>query len=66
MHKIQADLKSQVLRVLEDQRKKGFGAASKYLKKTDLSTTVTRKVISNEDGLLCAEIIREFLTFYKM
>lgn len=23
-------------------------------------------MISNEDGLLCAELIREFLTFYKM
>lgn len=24
------------------------------------------KVVANEDGLLCAEIIREFLKFYKM
>ena len=31
-----------------------------------LDTTVTRKVVSNDDGLLCAEIIREFLQFYQM
>ena len=31
-----------------------------------LSLSTTRKVVSNEDGLLCAELIREFLTFYKM
>jgi len=31
-----------------------------------LATTVTKKVVSNEDGLLCAEIIREFLQFYQM
>lgn len=27
---------------------------------------MTKKVVSNDDGLLCAEIIREFLEFYKM
>ena len=27
---------------------------------------MTKKVVSNEDGLMCAEIIREFLEFYKM
>ena len=31
-----------------------------------LSLSTTRKLISNEDGLLCAELIREFLVFYKM
>ena len=31
-----------------------------------LSLSTTRKVVANEDGLLCAELIREFLTFYKM
>ena len=31
-----------------------------------MSLSTTRKVVSNEDGLLCAEMIREFLTFYKM
>ena len=41
-----------------------MGNAAKYLKPLSLSTT--RKVISTEDGLLCAEMIREFLVFYKM
>lgn len=27
---------------------------------------MTKKVVSNEDGLLCAEIIREFMQFYQM
>lgn len=27
---------------------------------------MTKKVVSNEDGLVCAEIIREFLQFYDM
>ena len=31
-----------------------------------MATTVTKKVVSNDDGLLCAEIIREFLQFYEM
>ena len=39
-------------------------SAAKYIKPLSLSTT--RKVVANMDGLLCAEIIREFLTFYKM
>ena len=36
------------------------------MKQSELATTVTKKVVSNEDGLVCAEIIREFLEFYKM
>ena len=59
--KIKASLRSEVIRVLENEKKKTFGAASKYLKQSALDTTVTRKVVSNDDGLLCAEIIREFL-----
>ena len=31
-----------------------------------MATTVTKKVVSHDDGLLCAEIIREFLDFYEM
>ena len=27
---------------------------------------MTKKVVSNDDGLLCAEIIREFMNFYRM
>ena len=27
---------------------------------------MTKKVVSHDDGLLCAEIIREFLQFYEM
>lgn len=36
------------------------------MKQSELATTVTKKVVSNEDGLLCAEVIREFLEFYSM
>lgn len=49
---------------LEAEKKQQLGNAGKYIKPLSLSTT--RKVIGNEDGLLCAELIREFLTFYKM
>jgi len=49
---------------LETEKKASLGSAAKYIKPLSLSTA--RKVISNEDGLLCAEMIREFLTFYKM
>ena len=48
------------------EKKSSFGGASKYLKQSELATTVTKKVVSNDDGLLCAEIIREFLEFYSM
>lgn len=65
--KIKASLRGEVIRVLEKERKQAFGRASKYLKtSSELSTTVTKKVVANEDGLLCAEIIREFLDFYNM
>jgi hypothetical protein len=64
--KIKANLRSEVIRVLEKEKKQAFGGASKYLKQSELATTVTKKVVSNEDGLMCAEIIREFLEFYKM
>jgi FGFR1 oncogene partner len=66
MDKMKANLRSEVIRVLENEKKKSFGGASKYLKQSELSTTVTKKVVSNDDGLLCAEIIREFLQFYQM
>lgn len=59
-------MRSEVIRVLENEKKKSFGGASKYLKQSTLDTTVTKKVVSNDDGLLCAEIIREFLQFYQM
>ena len=64
--KLKASLRSEVIRVLENEKKKSFGGASKYLKQSELATTVTKKVVSNDDGLICAEIIREFLTFYQM
>lgn len=59
-------MRQEVIRVLENEKKKSFGVASKYLKQSVLATTVTKKVVSNDDGLLCAEIIREFFDFYKM
>ena len=64
--KLKASLRSEVIRVLEGEKKKSFGGASKYLKQSELATTVTKKVVSNDDGLMCAEIIREFLQFYDM
>jgi len=64
--KLKASLRSEVIRVLENEKKKSFGGASKYLKQSELATTITKKVVSNDDGLICAEIIREFLTFYQM
>ena len=61
---LRARLRAQVVAKLEQEKKQSLGSAAKYIKPLSLSTT--RKVISNEDGLLCAELIREFLTFYKM
>jgi FGFR1 oncogene partner len=66
LDKIKASLRSEVIRVLEKEKKQQFGGASKYLRQSELATTVTKKVVSNEDGMLCAEIIREFLEFYQM
>ena len=66
LDKVKASLRSEVVRVLEKEKKSSFGGASKYLKQSELATTVTKKVVSNDDGLLCAEIIREFLEFYSM
>ena len=66
LDQMKAKLRTEVVRVLENEKKKSFGGASKYLKQSELATTVTKKVVSNEDGLLCAEIIREFLEFYRM
>lgn len=53
-----------MVRTLEAEKKAALGSAAKYMKPLSLSTT--RKVVANEDGLLCAELIREFLKFYKM
>ena len=61
---LKSKLRAQVVKTLEDEKKKSLGAAGKYIKPLSLSTA--RKVIQNEDGLLCAELIREFLTFYKL
>jgi hypothetical protein len=48
-----------VVETLEAEKKSQLGSAAKYIKPLSLSTT--RKVVANPDGLLCAEIIREFL-----
>lgn len=64
MDNLKAQLRAQVVKTLEQEKKQQLGSAAKYIKPMSLSTT--RKVVSNEDGLLCAEMIREFLTFYKM
>ena len=62
--KLKAQLRSEVVRQLEYEKKQQLGSAAKYIK--PLSLTQTREVVGREDGLLCAELIREFLTFYKM
>jgi len=62
--KLRAQLRAQVVKTLEAEKKASMGAAGKYVK--PLSLTQTRKCVETEDGLLCAELIREFLTFYKM
>lgn len=52
---------------MEQQKKKEFKGASKYLQNSsEIQNPITKKVVSHPDGLLCAEIIREFMTFYKM
>ena len=45
--KIKASLRSEVIRVLEKERKQSFGRSSKYLKQSELATTITKKVVSN-------------------
>lgn len=60
-------MRAQVVKKLEAEKKKSYGTgASKYLQQSELSNAVTKKVVSHDDGLLCAELIREFLNFYKM
>jgi|LauGreDrversion4_2_1035121.scaffolds.fasta_scaffold503820_1 hypothetical protein len=51
---------------MEQKKKKSFGNASKYVKHSVITNPITKKVVSHEDGLLCAEIMREFMQFYKM
>ena len=61
---LKAQLRRKVVETLEAQKKADLGRRAKYVNTLSLKTT--RKVISNEDGLLCAELIREFFAFYKM
>jgi len=56
---MRAQLRAQVIKCMEGK----FGAAALA---SDISNAVTRKVIQTDEGLLCAEVIREFLNFYKM
>ena len=64
IEKLKAALRAEVVRQLEADKKKQLGSAAKYIK--PLSLTQTRELVGKEDGLLCAELIREFLSFYKM
>lgn len=43
--KIKASLRGEVIRVLEKERKQAFGRSSKYLKQSELATSVTKKVV---------------------
>jgi hypothetical protein len=51
---------------MEAKKKKSFGAAAKYMTGSLISNPIAHKVVQHPDGLLCAEIIREFMNFYKM
>ncbi len=51
---------------MEAKKKKSFGAAAKYMTGSLISHPITHKVVQHPDGMLCAEIIREFMQFYKM
>ncbi|TNV77728.1 hypothetical protein FGO68_gene6451 [Halteria grandinella] len=66
LDEIKAKLRAKVIEQLEAEKKKSRGAASKYMKGSEIQSNITRKVVEHPDGLLCAEIIREFLSFYKM
>lgn len=61
---MRAQIRLQVVKQLEEEKKKRLGSAAKYIK--PLSLTTTRKVVGTEDGLLLAELMREFFQFYKM
>ena len=51
---------------MEAKKKKSFGADAKYMTGSLISSPITHKVVQHPDGLLCAEIIREFMNFYGM
>ena len=63
---MKAQLRARVIEAMEVKKKKQYGAASKYMKHSEISNPITKKVVGDEDGLLCAEIMREFMQFYKM
>ena len=53
--KLKAQLRADVVKQLESEKKKSLGSAAKYIK--PLTLTQTRELVSKEDGLLCAELI---------
>ena len=63
---MRSQLRSQVISAMEKEKKSSYGSASKYLQKSEISNPITKRVVEHEDGLLCAEVIREFMQFYKM
>jgi hypothetical protein len=66
MDQMKAQLRARVIEAMEAKKKKQYGAASKYMRQSEISNPITKKVVGHEDGLLCAEIMREFMQFYKM
>ncbi len=66
MDQMKAQLRARVIEAMEQKKKQSYGRSSKYLRNTEIQNTITKKVVGHEDGLLCAEIIREFMQFYKM
>jgi hypothetical protein len=64
---MKSQLRAKIIEAMEDKKKKAMGkGASKYMRSSVISNTITKKVVGHEDGLLCAEIMREFMIFYKM
>ena len=66
MDQMKAQLRARVIDAMEQKKKKSYGNASKYMRHSEIQNPITKKVVGHEDGLLCAEIMREFMSFYKM
>jgi FOP N terminal dimerisation domain len=58
---MKAQLRARVIEAMEVRKKNSYGKASKYMKHSVIDNPITKKVVSHEDGLLCAEIMREFM-----
>ena len=55
-----------MIEAMEMKKKSSYGKKSKYMRQSEIQNPITKRVVSHEDGLLCGEIMREFMQFYKM